>query len=57
MNTTINKFLVALASTVATALSMGLIPDPYKPYVSMALVFLGAIGVYVVPNKPVVPTP
>lgn len=46
-----NKFLVALVGAISTAISEGLLPDAWSSYVTVAVVFLTALGVYQVPNK------
>lgn len=45
------KFLAALLTAVATAASIGLLPDGYAAWVPVLVVFAGALGVYVVPNS------
>lgn len=46
------KFVVALVTAAASALSLGLIPDPWDGWTTVAVAALGAIGVYAVPNTP-----
>ncbi len=46
------KFVVALVTAGASALSLGLIPDPWADWTTVVIAGLGAIGVYAVPNAP-----
>lgn len=49
----VNKFLAALLTALGVALTAGLLPDEYARWVPVVVAFLGALGVYAVPNKPV----
>jgi hypothetical protein len=48
------KAYIALLGSVLTALSgiTGLIPDPAKPYVTLALAVITALGTMQIPNTP-----
>jgi len=46
------KLLVALVGAVAQALSLGLIPERYRPWAVMVISVATAAGVYVTPNRP-----
>lgn len=48
----IRKALVAGATALATALSLGLVPDPYDQWSAVVFAVLGVYGVYAVPNEP-----
>lgn len=48
-----NKFLVAVATAGASAISLGLIVGTASKWVSIGIAFVGALGVYAIPNKPV----
>lgn len=45
------KFLVAFLTAVTTAATLGLLPDPYSSWVPVLVAFLGALGVFAVPNE------
>lgn len=47
---TYRKFIAAVVGAVTSALSLGVLPESYNKYVSVAIVFLTALGVYAVPN-------
>lgn len=49
---TVNKFVAAVVGAVLSAAALGLLPEDSKDYITVAIVFLTAIGVYAVPNKP-----
>lgn len=44
------KVAVAVVATVAQAVSLGLIPDPYNKYAFAVLAVAEAVGVYHAPN-------
>lgn len=44
------KFLVALVAFVAQLVSLGVLPDAAKPYVTALIAALAAVGVFVIPN-------
>lgn len=46
-----SKFIVAIVGAVATAVSEGLVPEDWNSYLTVAIVFLTALGVYQVPNE------
>lgn len=46
----VRKLLVALTGALGQGLDVGLVPDQYKPYVSVVLALATAYGVYQVPN-------
>jgi hypothetical protein len=46
------KFIVALVGAAAVAVSLGLLPDSASKWVTVAVAFLTALGVYITPNKP-----
>lgn len=46
----VRKLLIALTGALAQAADAGLVPETYKPYVSVALALATAYGVYQVPN-------
>jgi hypothetical protein len=48
--THIRKALVALLTALGVAVSLGLLPEPYVSWVPVVVAFLGAYGVYAVPN-------
>lgn len=50
----VQKFIAALIGAIGIAISEGLIPDSVSSYVTVAVAFLAALGVYVVPYVPVV---
>lgn len=47
----VRKFLVAVATGLTQALSLGLLPSPYDKYVVLCLAVLGSYGVFAVPNE------
>lgn len=47
-----SKFLVALSTALATVLTVGLATGTAAKIVTVAITFIGALGVYAVPNKP-----
>jgi hypothetical protein len=53
------KFAVALlgAAIVTANYALPLLPEKYKVPVTIALVFLTALGVYASPNAPALPKP
>lgn len=53
------KFGIALlgAAIVTANYALPLLPEKYKVPVTIALVFLSALGVYAVPNAPALPKP
>lgn len=50
--TEVRKFLVAAATGLTQALSLGLLPSPFDKYAVLCLSVLGAYGVFAVPNEP-----
>lgn len=46
------KFIVALIGALATAVSEGLISETWNSWLTVAVVFLTALGVYQVENAP-----
>lgn len=48
---TVRKFVTAAVAAIAMAISLGLLPEDVNKYVAVAVAFLGAVGVYIVPNK------
>lgn len=46
-----SKFITALVGAVATAISLGLVPQEYENWVAVAISFFTALGVYAVPNQ------
>lgn len=44
------KFLVAFIGAVVTAVTVGLVPAAVGDWMTVVVVFLTALGVYVVPN-------
>jgi hypothetical protein len=46
---TVWKFITALTGAIGIAISEGLIPESVNAYVTVAVAFLAALGVYVVP--------
>ena len=46
----VRKFLVAVATAITQAIVLGLFSDPYDKYAILVLAFLGAYGVFAVPN-------
>lgn len=47
-----NKFWVALSAALAASLTVGLAEGTVAKYVTVAIAFIGALGVYAVPNNP-----
>jgi hypothetical protein len=47
----VRKFLVALATAAASAVSLGLLPEDVNKWVAVGLAALGSIGVYAVRNE------
>lgn len=45
------KFIAALLGALATAVTVGVIQDPYAAYVAVAIAFATSLGVYAVPNE------
>lgn len=50
--TNVRKFIAALVGAALSALSLGLLPDEWAPWVTVAIAFLTAAGVYAAPNEP-----
>lgn len=48
----IRKLVAAIIGAVGEAISLGLLPDPASKYLAVAVAFLTAVGVYMVPNDP-----
>ena len=46
----IRKFLMALATAATTAISLGVLPDPWNKWVAIIVGIGGVYGVYAVPN-------
>lgn len=44
------KFIAALAGAAALAVSEGLVPDTVERWITVAIGFLTALGVYAIPN-------
>lgn len=53
----IRKLIIYIAAAAGNALSLGLIPDPYRWYVSVVLTVLAGVGLYAVPNAAPTPAP
>lgn len=45
------KFIVAALTAATTAVSLGLLADPWDKYVAVVSATLGALGVYAVTNE------
>lgn len=48
----VRKFVVAIVAAIGAAITLGVAPEEWGDYLAIAIVFLGGIGVYVVPNDP-----
>lgn len=45
------KFIAAIIGALTTALTVGLYPQEYAGWLTVAIAFFTALGVYVVPNE------